>query len=286
MNYKNTSYTVSIEFTMPVDTVFPQLIDLSKWWPEDYVGESIGPGSEFVLKIGDEHFSKNRVIEFIPDKKLAWMTTESIRRSDNYDWTGTKMIFELTPLGRGCSLSFTYDGVVLEEEQERLIQICDYCIRIKLYNLIESVKVTIEVARPRHEVFEIMTADVRNWWGGKDLTGKSTLLNDEFVIDHPGTHYSKQQLTEVIPGKKIVWQVTEGTLYWLKNDKNEWTNTRMIIELTDHGSGTIINFTHEGVVPGKECYEACRQGWNTVLKDYLFNYITYGKVAEQLYRMS
>jgi hypothetical protein len=68
--------------------------------------------------------------------------------------------------------------------------------------------VDIEVARSPEDVFKHITNDVAKWWGGKDLEGSSTKLNDEFIVDHPGAHYSKQKLVEVIPNKKIVWLVT------------------------------------------------------------------------------
>jgi len=136
---------------------------------------------------------------------------------------------------------------------------------------------TIEVAKSPQSVFKSITNDVAKWWGGKDLQGNSTKLNDEFIINHPGTHYSKQKLVEVIPDKKIVWLVTEGILHWLQNDKHEWTNTKMIFEITTKGDKTVLHFTHEGLVPEKECYAKCEQGWTMVIKDYLFNFITEGK---------
>ena len=143
---------------------------------------------------------------------------------------------------------------------------------------------TIEVEKSPQSVFKSITNDVSKWWGGKDLKGNSTKLNDEFIINHPDAHYSNQKLIEVIPNKKVVWLVTESTLHWLQKDKHEWKNTKMIFEIAQKGDKTILHFTHEGLVPEKECYSLCHEGWNTVIKDYLFNYITYGKVAEQLYR--
>jgi len=51
----------------------------------------------------------------------------------------------------------------------------------------------------------------------------------------------------------------------------------MIFEISTKGDKTIIHFTHEGLVPEKECYAMCERGWTTVIKDYLYNLITYDK---------
>ena len=276
-NYKVANYSVAIELTKSPNDVFNSLINLKKWWPEDFDGEDIKLNSEFVFTTGDSHYSKNKVVEFVPNEKLVWLTTESIRKSDNYDWTGTKFIFELTPTANNTKLKFTYDGVVLENEFERLVQICDMTIKVILYGFIENFTATIEVSKSPQEVFNSITNDVAKWWGGKDLKWNSITLNDEFIIHHEGTHYSKQKLVEVIADKKIVWLVTEGTLYWLQNDKNEWTNTKMIFEITTNRDKTILHFTHEGLIPKKECYEKCKQGWTMVIKDWLFHLITDGK---------
>lgn len=143
---------------------------------------------------------------------------------------------------------------------------------------------TIEVAKSPKNVFKAITSDIAKWWGGKDFEGSSTKLNDEFIINHPGAHYSKQKLIEVIPDKRVAWLVTESKLDWIEKDKAEWTGTRIIFELTPKGDKTIINFTHDGLVPEKECYDRVEQGWNIVIKEWLFNYIADGKVADQLYQ--
>jgi hypothetical protein len=133
-NYKSALYTVEIELAKSSSDVFDHLINLGKWWPEDFEGEDIKLNSEFELTTGDSHYSKNKVIEFVPDKKLVWLTTKGIRKTDNYEWTGTKMIFELTADGNNTILKFTYDGVVLESESERLVQICDLTVKEMFYN--------------------------------------------------------------------------------------------------------------------------------------------------------
>ena len=135
----------------------------------------------------------------------------------------------------------------------------------------KSYTATIEVEKLPEDVFNRIT-DVSKWWT-KDFEGSSAKLNDEFVINHPGKHYSKQRLVEVIPNKRIVWLVTDSNLSWIEKDKQEWTNTKMIFDISTAGDKTVLLFTHEGLVPEKECYERCQGGWKMVIKEWLYNLI-------------
>ena len=145
----------------------------------------------------------------------------------------------------------------------------------------KSFTTTIEVAKSKNEVFNAIK-EVSKWWNSEDFEGNSSNLNDEFIIHHPNQHYSKQRLIEVLPGKKIVWLVTESKLYWLENNKEEWTNTKMIFDITTQGDKTILHFTHEGLVPTKECYAMCEKGWTMIIKDWLFHFITVGTPSGEM----
>lgn len=145
-----------------------------------------------------------------------------------------------------------------------------------------SYTATIEIAKPPHHVFECIL-DVSKWWGGKDLRGCTRVLHDEFTIQHGDVHYSKQRMIDVVPGQRVVWLITESRLAWLERNKQEWTGTRLIFEVMPKGRGATVHFTHEGLVPERECHESCSAGWTLVIKDYLFNFITEGRVAAQLY---
>ncbi|WP_426667379.1 SRPBCC family protein [Mucilaginibacter sp. McL0603] len=109
------------------------------------------------------------------------------------------------------------------------------------------------------------------------MKAPSTKFNDEFIFcygDGGNAHYSKQKLIEFIPSKKVVWLVTDSKINWIKNNKEEWTNTQMIFEISTKGDKTILHFTHEGLVPELECYSDCKQGWNMIIKEWLYNFIT------------
>ena len=135
--------------------------------------------------------------------------------------------------------------------------------------------ITIEASQAPELVFNHIN-NVSKWWS-KDFEGCSTKLNQEFVICHPERHYSKQKLIEIVPDRRVVWLVTESKLNWLEKNKQEWTNTKMIFEIVTRGNKTILHFTHDGLTPDKECYFRCEQGWNIVIKEWLFNLITEGK---------
>jgi len=137
-HYKAAIYTVEIEFARSPGDVFNHVMEVSKWWPEEFEGEGIKLNSEFVFRSGDTHYSKNKVIEWVQDRKLVWLTTESIRKTDGYDWTGTKFIFELAPKDDHTLLKFTYDGVVLENEVDRLARICEMTIKEMLYKFVTN----------------------------------------------------------------------------------------------------------------------------------------------------
>ena len=139
-NTTEAKYTTSIEVAKSSNDVFNHLLhDVAKFWPEDFEGESSKLNDEFIFRSGEgSHYSKNKVIELEPNKKATWLVTESIRKTDNFDWTGTKMIFELTPKGDYTLIEFTYDGIILEGEYDRLVRICDVVIGEMLYGFINN----------------------------------------------------------------------------------------------------------------------------------------------------
>ena len=133
---------------------------------------------------------------------------------------------------------------------------------------------TVLVDKSPGEVFNAIN-NVKGWWQGQ-IEGKSSQVNDEFSYRMEEIHFSKQKLVEVIPNKKIVWLVTDSQLNFAK-DKSEWTNTKISFEISEVGKKTQLRFTHQGLVPKFECYEACSNAWTELIQKSLFSLITTGK---------
>ncbi len=136
---------------------------------------------------------------------------------------------------------------------------------------------TIKVDQTPNEVFKAVNTP-QDWWSG-DFEGDTKNLNDEFTYRYEDMHYSKQRVIESIPGEKVVWLVTESQLNFIE-DKEEWTGTKIIFEITKKEGKTELKFTHEGIKPEVECYDGCSTAWGQLIQQSLFTYITTGKVEK------
>ena len=123
------------------------------------------------------------------------------------------------------------------------------------------------------EVFAAIN-DVGAWWSG-EITGNSRQLGDEFTYRYKDMHMSRQKISEFVPGRKVVWHVTEANLTFTA-DAHEWVGTDIVFVIVPGNGETELHFTHVGLTPQCECYDACSNGWSTLVNDNLRNYIATG----------
>jgi Activator of Hsp90 ATPase homolog 1-like protein len=100
--------------------------------------------------------------------------------------------------------------------------------------------------------------DVRGWWSG-ELDGSTDKLGEEFTYRYQDIHYSKQRITEFVPGKKVVWLVLDAYLNFVE-DESEWIGTEIAFELSQNGEQTEVRFTHVGL-GAYECFDVCSNAW-------------------------
>lgn len=133
--------------------------------------------------------------------------------------------------------------------------------------------ITIVTNKSPLEAFHSIS-DVSGWWtGDPGMTGHSLKTGDEFTYRHQDIHYSRQRVTEMVPGKKIGWLVTDSQLNFIK-DKNEWTGTTISFEIIEKNDKAEIRFTHYGLASNIECYKDCSAAWNYYINESLKNFIT------------
>jgi len=118
-------------------------------------------------------------------------------------------------------------------------------------------------------------SNVPGWWG-VNFTGSAANQGDTFTVTMGGDSFFNFTVTELIPGKKVVWLVTDCHMPWY-TDKKEWANNKMIFDLNDRNGTTDLTFTHEGLTPQVECYGDCAPGWTHWIKTSLFSYLTTGE---------
>lgn len=115
----------------------------------------------------------------------------------------------------------------------------------------------------------------RGWWS-EEIEGNTDKLNETFFYHHKTIHLCKIKLIEMVPDKKLVYQVMENEFSFTK-DKSEWVNTKLVFEISNEDGKTKVKFTHEGLVPEYECYEVCNDAWSIYIKKSLYDFITTGK---------
>lgn len=109
---------------------------------------------------------------------------------------------------------------------------------------------------------------VADWWSVK-ATGPSSKTGDAFNINW-GDTWLDISVAELVPGKKVIWFVTDCNLGFIE-DKKEWKGTRIVFDISSNGAETTVTMTHVGLRPSVECYGVCETGWNFYILESLQN---------------
>jgi hypothetical protein len=138
----------------------------------------------------------------------------------------------------------------------------------------EHFTTTFAVDQSAEEAYAAIN-NVRGWWTG-DIEGSTDELGDEFTYLYEDIHHSRQKVTELIPGQKVVWRVLDANLKSNRNP-NEWTGTEISFEVSRNGDQTEVRFTHLGLVPEFECFDSCSGGWSFFINRSLRRLIATGQ---------
>ncbi len=135
---------------------------------------------------------------------------------------------------------------------------------------------TLLVGQSPTEVFNAIK-NFRAWWS-EEIEGPTDQLDIPFFYHYKDIHLCKIKPIEMVPGKRIIYQVLENEFNFIQ-DKTEWIGTKLIFEVTNEEGKTKIVFTHEGLVPAYECYDVCFDAWTGYIQNSLHKLITTGTGA-------
>jgi hypothetical protein len=147
----------------------------------------------------------------------------------------------------------------------------------------QNLTFTFTVDQTPDEAFAAIN-NVRAWWSG-DIEGDTCKLGSEWSYRYKDIHYSKQRITELVPGKKVAWLVVDSFLNFV-DDKKEWNGTEITFDIAQFdiaqkggqtGGQTEVRFTHQGLTPEVECFDGCSSAWGFIINTSLRNLIATGK---------
>jgi uncharacterized protein YndB with AHSA1/START domain len=133
---------------------------------------------------------------------------------------------------------------------------------------------TFVVDQTPDEAFAAIT-NVRGWWSG-EIEGRTDAQGEEFTYRYEHIHYTKQRISELVPGHRMVWQIVDSRLNFTE-DPDEWTGTEVVFEVVPKGEQTEVRFSHVGLVPEFECYDQCTNAWGFYINKSLRQLITTGQ---------
>jgi len=132
---------------------------------------------------------------------------------------------------------------------------------------------SVQVDQTPEKVFAAIN-NIRGWWS-EDVDGNTDKLDEEFLYRDKHL-WCRMKITELIPGKKIVWHVLESQMDNFEGG-TEWNGTSLIFEIARKEGKTEIQFTHFGLVPDFGCYTVCSKAWSFYIQTSLQKLITTGK---------
>lgn len=112
------SYTTTFLVNQTPEEAFAAISNVRRWWSEEIEGPTDELGGEFTYHFEDVHRCKMKIVEFVPSEKVVWLCLENYFNftTDQAEWTGTRISFEISKEGDKTRVRFTHLGLVPEYE--------------------------------------------------------------------------------------------------------------------------------------------------------------------------
>lgn len=105
--------TITVNHTP--EEVFAAIGDVRAWWSQNIIGDTAALHEQFVMYEQGEgiRFSRFRISEVVPGSRVVWDVADSylVFIEDHDEWTGTRVVFDITEGPDGTTLHFTHEGL-------------------------------------------------------------------------------------------------------------------------------------------------------------------------------
>ena len=110
--------TWTFEVDQSPERAYEAINDVRSWWSGTITGPTDEVGAEFSYWVPGVHYTKFRVTELVPGRKVSWLALEAwlAFTEDKAEWTGTVVTFEITEIDGRTQVRFTHDGISPEVE--------------------------------------------------------------------------------------------------------------------------------------------------------------------------
>lgn len=140
---------------------------------------------------------------------------------------------------------------------------------------VKSYSKAIKVQATPNAIFRAITEQFDKWWTVH--SNKATTIGDTLTVRFGENTIKEFLVTELKENKVLKWEVIRAFIDIPQlSKKDEWVGTSIEWRINALGKVNEIEFTHEGLVPEFECYEACEGGWNYFLES-LRQFLNEGK---------
>lgn len=141
------SFTTTLHVEASPAEAFAAVNDVRGWWSQDVDGPTDQLGATFAYRGNQDgvnlHRAQIRVEELVPVERVVWHVVDNWMAfiDDQREWTGTRIVFEISPAADGSEIRFSHLGLVPSYECH------DVCVDAWTFFLQDSLRRRIATGR-------------------------------------------------------------------------------------------------------------------------------------------
>lgn len=111
-------FTTTLLVEQTPQHAFDAINNVRGWWSEEIEGGTSKVNDVFNYHYEDVHRCKMKIVESIPAKKVVWLVLENYFKftNDKNEWTGNKIVFDITEQDGKTAITMTQEGLVPQYE--------------------------------------------------------------------------------------------------------------------------------------------------------------------------